>query len=426
MLARVVICYRDTILDVAHVGTGQRFTIGESPAASWIVSLPEADLFEVVRMTKEGAWVSEPLRRSRTLVQLGEAVRLELGEISLHVSVTVTESLTLGRRAVDWGLVASMAAAFGIAAVFALLMRLTPELEDFDVSTSEPAYARYLLRPQSDALPIEPPRPKLRPQIPECGEGEVGAGAGARASRDPSGRAGQKRLQQPRLQQPRLQKARPSAPSREVDPAGILAVMARPDSFFLSPYEESRFAVGDDDENVWGSLDGSVLAEGYGVGGLGVGGMGLVGTGRYGGGGGGGGSSEGTIGLGNIGLIGIGGVATGCPVCKPRVKVTPRIRAERPSIEGARDVSTVQRVTKAKTSQLQDCYDAALGRVPKLKGELELQYVIAPDGTVSTVLVEQSPDRAVGGCVAKVLRHSRFPAASSSTIVNQTITLDPR
>ncbi|EDM74708.1 von Willebrand factor, type A [Plesiocystis pacifica SIR-1] len=91
------------------------------------------------------------------------------------------------------------------------------------------------------------------------------------------------------------QMARNFDPDMAAKNAGILGVMSQQQGHFLtSPYGGS-FAVGNDDEDVWGGLTGAEVGEAYGVGGLG-----LVGTGR-----GGGGIGEGTIGgVGNTGLIG--------------------------------------------------------------------------------------------------------------------------
>jgi secreted protein with Ig-like and vWFA domain len=79
--------------------------------------------------------------------------------------------------------------------------------------------------------------------------------------------------------------------------AGILGVMQSQSGHFLaSPHAA---AVGNDDEDVWGGLEGTEVGEAFGVAGLG-----LTGTGR-----GGGGVGQGTIGLGSSGLIGKGGAA---------------------------------------------------------------------------------------------------------------------
>ena len=93
------------------------------------------------------------------------------------------------------------------------------------------------------------------------------------------------------------QMARNFDPDMAARSAGILGVMQQQGGHFLASPYGGAFAVGNDDEDVWGGLTGSEVGEAYGVGGLG-----LVGTGR-----GGGGTGEGTIGLGNTGLIGKGG-----------------------------------------------------------------------------------------------------------------------
>jgi len=77
--------------------------------------------------------------------------------------------------------------------------------------------------------------------------------------------------------------------------AGILGVMrGQGGAQFLASPHGGAYAVGNDDQDVWGGLTGTEVGEAYGVGGLG-----LVGTGR-----GGGGVGQGTIGLGNNGLMG--------------------------------------------------------------------------------------------------------------------------
>lgn len=73
---------------------------------------------------------------------------------------------------------------------------------------------------------------------------------------------------------------------------GVLGMMpSQAGHFFAAPYG-AAYAVGTDDEDVWGSLTGTEVGESYGGGGLG-----LVGTGR-----GGGGVGSGTIGLGGRGF----------------------------------------------------------------------------------------------------------------------------
>jgi secreted protein with Ig-like and vWFA domain len=90
--------------------------------------------------------------------------------------------------------------------------------------------------------------------------------------------------------------------SRNFDPdmaarnSGILGLVQEDSGHFLASPNGAAFAVGNDDEDVWGGLTGTEAGEAYGVGGLG-----LIGSGR-----GGGGTGEGTIGLGTHGVIGKG------------------------------------------------------------------------------------------------------------------------
>lgn len=91
----------------------------------------------------------------------------------------------------------------------------------------------------------------------------------------------------------------------------VLEAMAQDSGHFLASPSGGAWAVGAEDQSVWGGLLGTEVGEAFGVGGLGltagVGDLGLSGTGR-----GGGGTGAGTIGLGNVGLIGKGaGSGTG-------------------------------------------------------------------------------------------------------------------
>jgi Ca-activated chloride channel family protein len=93
------------------------------------------------------------------------------------------------------------------------------------------------------------------------------------------------------------QLARNFDPDMQARSAGLLGQVQQESGHFLASPYGSAYAVGNDDEDVWGGLTGTEAGEAYGVGGLG-----LVGSGR-----GGGGTGEGTIGLGNVGIIGKGG-----------------------------------------------------------------------------------------------------------------------
>ncbi len=112
----------------------------------------------------------------------------------------------------------------------------------------------------------------------------------------PSGRAksGMYAMKGPRNAVPQM--AREFEPDLAARNSGVLGVMQQGQGHYLASPYGGAFAVGNDDEDVWGGLTGSEVGGAYGVGGLG-----LIGTGR-----GGGGTGEGSVGLGNSGPLGKG------------------------------------------------------------------------------------------------------------------------
>jgi hypothetical protein len=89
----------------------------------------------------------------------------------------------------------------------------------------------------------------------------------------------------------------PKDAGAQAQQSGAVGIVAQSSGHFLASPYGGAYAVGNEDEDVWGGLSGSGVGEAYGVGGLGI-----VGTGR-----GGGGVGEGMIGLGSHGVIGRGG-----------------------------------------------------------------------------------------------------------------------
>ncbi len=108
-------------------------------------------------------------------------------------------------------------------------------------------------------------------------------------------------FEEPILMEVRVKDAIPQM-AREFDPdmaarnAGLLGQLQQDSGHFLASPDGGAFAVGNDDEDVWGGLTGTEIGKAYGTGGLGLGGNGR----------GGGGTGEGTIGLGEHGVIGSG------------------------------------------------------------------------------------------------------------------------
>ena len=273
----------------------------------------------------------------------------------------------------------------------------------------------------------------------------------------------------------------PPRTARDFDPEvaarneGILEMIAQSSGHFLASPHGAAFAVGNDDEDVWGgpsegtiglgntgligkgggggtgagygapsddavwgSLHGTEVGEAFGVGGLG-----LVGTGR-----GGGGTGEGTIGLGNtdLGLVGtsrssqadrsmvdqgatglIGPVATGSGYGRGsgagfggRGRRVPRVRQAKAQVTGSLDRDIVRRIVRAHINEVRYCYNQGLNRDPNLRGRVHLAFNIDPTGRVLTSQVDESstlPSDPVKMCIAKAARRWRFPKPTGSGVV---------
>ncbi len=248
--------------------------------------------------------------------------------------------------------------------------------------------------------------------------------------------------------------------ARQFDPdmasrnSGILGQMQQESGHFLASPYGGAFAVGNDDEDVWGgSGDGTIglgntgligkgggggTGMGYGAasgedvwGGLqgsevgeayGVGGLGLVGTGR-----GGGGTGEGTIGLGNTAMIGKGsGGGTGSGYGRGsgagfggRGKRVPRVRQAKAQVTGGLDRDIVRRIVRAHINEVRHCYNQGLTKNPNLKGRVEILWHIGANGKVASSAVQSSSlaDANVANCIAKAVKRWKFPKPTSAGTV---------
>ena len=183
--------------------------------------------------------------------------------------------------------------------------------------------------------------------------------------------------------------------------AGVLgALSSSSGSFLASPYG-GAFAVGDDDEDVWGGLTGTEVGEAFGVGGLG-----LVGTGR-----GGGGTGEGTIGSGSGsgGSAGLGGIS----------RRVPRVRQSKATVKGALDKDIIRRIVRAHINEVRHCYNKGLAKDEELAGKVTIDFTIAATGKVSDAEVDTTTlsDEDVGKCIAKAVKRWKFPKPRGGGVV---------
>ncbi len=222
------------------------------------------------------------------------------------------------------------------------------------------------------------------------------------------------------------QMARNFDPEMAARNAGILGMMSQQSGHFLaSPY--GSYAMGNDDQDVWGGLTGTEVGEAFGVGGLG-----LVGTGR-----GGGGTGEGTIGLGNVGTIGKGGgggersgYGRGSGIGHGgRAHRVPQIRRGKAKVKGNIDKDIIRRIVRNHHNEVRHCYNQGLAKDPNLKGRVAVMFTIGPSGTVPSAAVAESTlkDRNVANCVAKSVRRWKFPKphTGGSAMVTYPFTFAP-
>lgn len=169
------------------------------------------------------------------------------------------------------------------------------------------------------------------------------------------------------------------------------------------------YASGFDAASVYGPLfggDGEGRGTfGFGVSGFGPGGgcalppCGTVGTGRYG-----------TIGVGRGAGDGWNGPGGGNGPAGRRVSKTPPPRIGEPTSSGdGLDRAIIRRYIKRSIDKIAYCYERELLAKPGLAGTIQVQFLIAPNGSVQSA-IGAGFDETVARCVAGVVKNISFPA----------------
>lgn len=407
--------------------SGGEFTLNFTKEMTGEVTLDgqTLDLQELVssgRAGGSGSSYSFPLPR-------GVQGKVNYGDISFHINTVNPGAIVAGRGDVDWPFWGYVGGTAVIAVTFYLLMRSIPDdllAITMDDGEGEPAYARFMHQPD-ETKEEEPPPEETEVSDDEAGgtgqrhKGEEGK-MGKPSSKSKSGLYAMKG---PKNAVPQM--ARNFDPDMAARSAGILGVMQQQSGHFLASPYGGAFAVGNDDDDVWGGLTGTEVGEAYGVGGLG-----LVGTGR-----GGGGTGEGTIGLGNTGLIGKGGGGgSGSGYGRGdgagfggRGTRTPRVRQAKAKVQGALDRDIIRRIVRAHINEVRSCYNAGLTKNPNLQGRVAVNFVITGTGKVGSSVVQESTlkDSSVSNCIAKAVKRWKFPKprGGGNVIVTYPFNLSP-
>jgi TonB family protein len=359
----------------------------------------------------------------------GVRCRVKYHDITFHVNTVNPGAIVAGRSEVDKAFWAYSGGTGVVAVSLWVLMRMIPDSVlafDLEEETGENRFVGYMNQP--DEVKEEEPPPEDQEDSDEeaGGTGQRHKGEEGKMGKPTSKqKSGLYAMKGPKDAIPQM--ARNFDPEMMARQAGILGVMSQQSGHFLASPYGGAFAVGNDDEDVWGGLTGTEIGEAYGVGGLG-----LVGTGR-----GGGGTGEGTIGLGNTGLIGKGGGGgTGSGYGRGsgagfggKGKRVPRVRQAKAKVQGALDKDIIRRIVRAHINEVRSCYNQGLVRNPNLQGRVAVNFVITTTGKVGSAVVQESSlkDKAVGNCIAKAVKRWKFPRpqGGGNVIVTYPFNLSP-
>lgn len=189
---------------------------------------------------------------------------------------------------------------------------------------------------------------------------------------------------------------------------GILGSTAALTSAIGTLASDADYSSGFDDANVYGPLFGAD-GEGRGVFGGGVHGFGpgggcamppcgIIGTGDYG-----------TIGTGDKAGDGWSGPGGGNGRLRKRAPFSPSGYLGRPISEGDLDKAIIKRYIKRQVDKIAYCYEKQLLANPGLGGTVNVQFLIAANGSVQSASgAGVSGD--VSSCVASVIKNISFPA----------------
>jgi len=175
------------------------------------------------------------------------------------------------------------------------------------------------------------------------------------------------------------------------------------------------FADSNDVEQAVAGMTGAKMVAGRGSGGLATSGSGA----------GGGGTGFGQIyGAGNLDTGGRGSKGKGRGpklVDRGEREVKVSMSTGNGETDGSLSREQIEKVVRAHAAGIKYCYEKELQRKPSLSGNVDIFWVILPDGTVQKANVKTSTmkDAAVEGCIVRQVKQWQFPKAPGQTIVGR-------
>jgi hypothetical protein len=103
----------------------------------------------------------------------------------------------------------------------------------------------------------------------------------------------------------------------------------------------------------------------------------------------------------------------GCLLADPQPACCAMYQSSRrqpmPPVNDSLTAAQVRRVVLSLRSRIADCGDRT-----SAKGTVKVSVKVLRDGSVGTVEVKETPDDALGACVARIMSGARFPASGQS------------
>lgn len=417
----VVTRWGTSVLETRTIAPPTTFTVARGSSIATTIAV-DVDRSGVVRI--EGAPIA-----------MGESLELEVGELTIEVTLDRSEGVAIGKPPFDRPAIASQTASLLIhAATLASAIAFLPATEhEEDVALEREALASLTAAPSAEtASSTERELPNRSANADTESARSPAEGSSARRGLRATSSSIASRAQRRGL----ALESRSEPPA--IDPAsfGILNLITvagfePPHGGFADlPSGSDAFAGA---AGMWGSDvgDGSSAA-GLGLSGIGEGGGGmgrLVGLGTRGSGRGiigacdascmearrhdRGGTSGSPLGDGHrpalIDICGVSGTAEGAPheanACHGRSS-------------GRLPPAVIQRVVHQSFRRFRHCYEQALKPQPSLVGRVTVRFVIGRDGTVSSAQDGGSdlPDREVVACVVRAFGTLSFPEPEDGVV----------
>lgn len=439
----IVVLWGESVLDVVHVPTGERFSVGSEGQPSFLVAADQCP-GEVLLLDEHGpafpAAIEHEYRGRGALGPAketadaaasgaralgdGEELWVAFGDLRFRISRRRSGAKIAGAAPLDRRPMAYVGMSAALSAVVLGLASLLPPASS--------AYAADRIELQGRFVEIYTRAQAVDEPEPEEFASDDAALAGDAGQRSAGDEGAMGDEQSPRT----TNRYGVEGPEDNPDPhlarqerreqaatAGILGTLAAMQGSFNAPTSPfgRETALGNDPANALGALMGDNIGGNFGFGGLGLRGTGI----------GAGGTGEGTIGLDSIGgTLGRGCTGSNCQggggsYGRSAGRLGGRrsrgpVSFGRPVVRGSLSREVIRREIGRHRNEIRFCYEQGLRSQPGLEGRVTTRFIISTSGAVSAATATGLRHRETESCVAQAVRRMSFPVPEGSGIVSVT------